>query len=92
MVFIGFYWNGISVTLLWLLTAVVIFVVGVRQRSNPLRMTAITLMGATLLKLLVLDSLRFSTVQKVIAYLVLGVLLLLVSFFYQKFRQQLFEE
>jgi uncharacterized membrane protein len=55
-------------------------------------MTAITLMGVTLLKLLVLDSLTFSTIQKVVAYLVLGVLLLLVSFFYQKFRQQLFGE
>jgi uncharacterized membrane protein len=49
-------------------------------------------MGVTLLKLVVLDSLTFSTIQKVIAYLVLGVLLLLVSYFYQKFKNQLFEE
>lgn len=92
VLFIGFQWSGITVTLLWLLTAVVLFVLGVRRKSNPLRMTGITLMGVTLLKLLVLDSLTFSTIQKVIAYLVLGVLLLLVSFFYQKFRKQLFEE
>lgn len=92
VIFIGFHWSGITVTLLWLLTAVVLFVLGVRQKSNPLRMTGITLMGVTLLKLLVLDSLTFSTIQKVIAYLVLGVLLLLVSFFYQKFKSQLFEE
>lgn len=92
MLFIGFQWSGIMVTLLWLLTAVVLFIFGVRRKSNPLRMTAITLMGVTLLKLVVLDSLMFSTIQKVIAYLVLGVLLLLVSFFYQKYRQQLFEE
>lgn len=92
VLFIGFQWSGITVTLLWLLTAVVLFVLGVRRKSNPLRMTGITLMGITLLKLVVLDSLTFSTIQKVIAYLVLGVLLLLVSFFYQKFRKQLFEE
>jgi uncharacterized membrane protein len=92
MLFIGFQWSGIMVTLLWLLTAVVLFVFGVRQKSNPLRMTGITLMGVTLLKLVVLDSLMFSTIQKVIAYLVLGVLLLLVSFFYQKYRQQSFGE
>ncbi len=92
VLFIGFQWSGITVTLLWLLTAVVLFVLGARRRSNPLRMTGITLIGITLLKLLVLDSLTFSTLQKVIAYLVLGVLLLLVSFFYQKFRKQLFEE
>ncbi|HET7897889.1 MAG TPA: DUF2339 domain-containing protein, partial [Flavisolibacter sp.] len=64
----------------------------VRFRSIPLRMAAIALMGVTLLKLVALDSLTFSTVQKVIAYLVLGVLLLLVSYFYQKFKNQLFEE
>ena len=80
------------VTLLWLLTAVVLFVIGVRWKSIALRLASITLMGITLVKLVLLDSLTFSTVQKVIAYLVLGVLLLLVSYFYQKFRQQLFEE
>ncbi|HEU4903490.1 MAG TPA: DUF2339 domain-containing protein, partial [Flavisolibacter sp.] len=92
VLFIGFQWSGIVVTLLWLLTAVVLFAVGVKLKSIALRMAAITLMGITLLKLLVLDSLTFSTIQKVIAYLVLGVLLLLVSFFYQKFREQLFGE
>ena len=92
VLFIGFQWKGIVVTLLWLLTAVVLFVIGVRWKSIALRLASITLMGITLVKLVLLDSLTFSTVQKVIAYLVLGVLLLLVSYFYQKFRQQLFEE
>jgi uncharacterized membrane protein len=92
VVFIGFQWHGIVVTLLWLLTAVVLFVVGVRYKSIPLRMAAIALMGVTLLKLVALDSLTFSTIQKVIAYLVLGVLLLLISYFYQRFKDQLFGE
>ena len=55
-------------------------------------MMAIVLIGVTLAKLVVFDSLIFTTVQKVIAYLILGVLLLIVSFFYQKFKQKLFEE
>ncbi|GAA4745572.1 DUF2339 domain-containing protein [Flavisolibacter ginsenosidimutans] len=92
VLFIGFQWKGITVTLLWLLTAVVIFVAGVKFKSIPARMAAIALMGFTLLKLVALDSLTFSTLQKVIAYLVLGVLLLVVSFFYQKFKEQLFGE
>lgn len=92
IVFIGFQWKGITVTLLWLLTAVVIFIAGVRLKSVPARMAAIALMGFTLVKLVALDSLTFSTLQKVIAYLVLGVLLLVISFFYQKFREQLFEK
>lgn len=84
VIFIGFQWSGITVTLLWLLTAVLIFIAGVGFKAIPFRMAAITLMGVTLVKLVALDSLTFSTLQKVIAYLVLGVLLLVISFYYQK--------
>ena len=55
-------------------------------------MAGIILIGVTLGKLVALDSLTFTTVQKVIAYLVLGILLLVVSFMYQKFKQQLFSD
>ena len=92
VMFIAFNWDGFTVTLLWLLTAVVVFMIGFRLRSVGIRMAAILLIGVTLAKLLVLDSIVFTTVQKVIAYLVLGILLLVVSFFYQKFRQQLFSD
>ena len=90
--FIGCNWDGFTVTLLWLLCSVIIFLWGAKMKSVPARMAAMLLMGTTLGKLLIFDSLSFSTVEKVIAYLVIGVLLLLVSFFYQKFRQKIFEE
>ena len=80
VVFIAFNWNGVTVTLLWLLTSVIIFSIGVHRKSVTLRLTAILLMGITLLKLVVLDSMSFSPVQKIISYLVLGILLLIVSF------------
>jgi uncharacterized membrane protein len=43
-------------------------------------------------KLLLLDSMTFSAEQKIISYIVLGILLLVVSFFYQKFRAKIFED
>jgi uncharacterized membrane protein len=90
VLFIAFTWDGFTVTLLWLLTAVIVFAIGFRLRSVRARMASMILMGITLAKLLAIDSMVFTTVQKVVAYLVLGILLLVVSFFYQKFRQQLF--
>ena len=90
--YVALNWDGFTVTFLWLLTAVIIFVWGFRVRSVQARMTAMVLIGLTLGKLLVVDSSQFTAIQKVIAYLVLGVLLLVVSFFYQKFRKQLFHE
>lgn len=92
VMFIAFNWDGFTVTFLWLLTAVIVLTWGFKMRSVRARMAGIILIGVTLAKLLIVDSLTFTTVQKVIAYLVLGVLLLIVSFFYQKFRQQLFSD
>ncbi len=92
VIFIGFEWQGILVTLLWLATAVLLFGWGLYVKSNSFRMASIVLMGTTLLKLLIFDSLKFTTIQKVIAYITLGILLLIVSFLYQKFRQQLFQD
>lgn len=92
ILFIAFQWNGVTVTLLWLLVAVIIFIIGAYRKWMPLRLTSIVLLGATLFKLVVFDSLTFTTVQKVISYLILGALLLIISFYYQKFRQQLFKD
>lgn len=92
ILFIATKWEGLTVTLLWLLTAVALFVWGVIKRSSPARMAAIILMGTTLVKLVVIDTLTFTTVQKVISYIVLGILLLVVSFLYQKYRQKIFGE
>lgn len=90
LVFIAFRWEGITVTLLWLLLAVILFSVGFGIKAVWLRLASMILMGITLAKLVLLDSLHFSTVQKIIAYLTLGVLLLVVGFFYQRFKEKLF--
>ena len=92
IVFIAFQWEGLIVTFLWLLIAIVVFGFGVFKRWPSLRMASIILMGATLLKLVAFDSLTFSTVQKVISYIALGILLLVVSYLYQKYRQRLFHD
>jgi uncharacterized membrane protein len=92
ILFIALNWDGLTVTLLWLLTAVVLFIWGVMNRSALVRIASIILMGTTLFKLITIDSITFNTIQKVISYIVLGILLLVVSYFYQRFRKQLFSE
>lgn len=88
-IFIANKWDGITVTFLWLLTAVILFMAGAITKAVWLRLSAIGLMAVTLLKLATFDSLRFTTIQKIIAYITLGILLLVVSFFYQKFKSPL---
>ncbi len=89
--FIGFYWSGLTVTLLWVAVAVVLFVLGIYNHRSWPRLTGILLMSVTLGKLVIFDSSKFTTVQKIIAYLIIGSLLLVLSFLYQKFKQTLFQ-
>jgi uncharacterized membrane protein len=92
LAFIAFQWEGLVVTFLWLLIAIVVFVLGLVKKWKAVRMSSIVLFGLTLFKIVVSDALTFTTVQKVISYVVLGVLLLFVSYFYQRYRQFLFDE
>jgi uncharacterized membrane protein len=86
ILFIGLHWDGLTVTLLWIAVAILLFVWGVYNKRSWPRLAAILLIGITLLKLIFFDSASFSTIQKIIAFIVIGVLLLLFSFYYQKFN------
>ncbi|MCG2617119.1 DUF2339 domain-containing protein [Terrimonas sp. NA20] len=84
LLWISLRWDGLFVTLLWVLVSVLLFAWGIAGRQSWVRLTAVTLIGLTLLKLLVIDSGRFTPLQKIICYIAIGVLLLLFSFYYQR--------
>ncbi|BAV09080.1 Predicted membrane protein [Filimonas lacunae] len=90
--FIVQYWDGVIVTLLWLLLAILLFIAGVRVKASWPRLSAMALLAFTLCKLIIIDSQRFTPLQKTLCYILLGCVLLLVAFFYQKFKQVLFVE
>ncbi|HYK45511.1 MAG TPA: DUF2339 domain-containing protein [Parafilimonas sp.] len=91
VLFVAIEWSGLNITLLWTLISVIVFVLGIITKTTWPRLASIVLLALTLLKLMIIDSLSFTAVQKIIAYLTIGTLLLVISFFYQKFRQMLFE-
>jgi len=84
LLFIVFQWDGLTVTLLWVAVSVLLFAWGMVAQKSWARLASVLLIGITLVKLLVFDSLRFSTIQKISCYIIIGVLLLLLSFYYQK--------
>jgi len=84
--FIGFYWNGFFVTILWVAFSIILFGWGIISHRSWPRLAAILLMIVTLGKLVIFDSSKFTPIQKITAYLIIGVLLLILSFFYQKKR------
>jgi uncharacterized membrane protein len=89
--FIGLYWNGFFVTILWVAFSIVLFGWGIISHRSWPRLAAIFLMIVTLGKLVIFDSSKFSPIQKITAYLIIGALLLVLSFFYQK-KEPRFED
>lgn len=84
--------SGLTITVIWVISAIVLFVTGLWQRIKLLRIASIFLFAITLIKLLFLDNSNFSTLQKIISYLLVGVVLLVISFLYHRYRQVIFED
>lgn len=90
ILFIPIRFEGITVSFLWIVLAVLLFIAGLWLKTRSLRFLSIGLFAITLMKLVALDSLHFSSVEKVITYISIGIVLLVISFLYQKYKGLLF--
>ena len=72
--------------ILWGICAFVMMYIGMTKQYRPLRIIALALMLITLLKLFLFDIRGISEAGKIAAFVSLGVLLLVVSFLYQKLK------
>jgi uncharacterized membrane protein len=78
---------GFSV--LWSLFAVGLILLGVWMRRKIYRISAISLLIATVLKVLAFDTAEVSTPYRILSCLVLGIILMVVSFLYYRFSERL---
>ena len=76
----------ISLSILWGVYALGIITLGIIQKKQHLRMSGISLFGATLLKLFFYDLAHLNTLEKTFVFVSLGVLLLIISFLYNKYK------
>lgn len=63
---------------------------GMRLHLKILRMISLAVFGVVLLKLVIVDLWLLPTVGKIIVFIMLGVILLVLSFLYQKLKKALF--
>ena len=63
---------------------------GMRLHLKILRMISLAVFGLVLLKLVIIDLWLLPTVGKIIVFIMLGVILLVLSFLYQKLKKVLF--
>jgi hypothetical protein len=76
--------GNLSLSILWGIYALALIVLGIAKRQKHLRIMAITLFSITLIKLISIDMARFDTIGKTIVLVSLGILLLIISFLYNK--------
>jgi uncharacterized membrane protein len=78
-------WLGqMTLSVLWSLYAATLAAVGFVRRSSPVRWAALGLFGLTIVKVMMVDIATLQQLYRIIAFLVLGVLLLVVAWGYHK--------
>src|SRR5205823_7670671 len=78
-----------ALSVLWSSFAVAMISVGVWFRRKAYRLSAIVLLFATALKVLAYDTAEVSTPYRILSCLVLGAILVVVSFLYYRFSERL---
>ena len=72
--------------------ALVMVGLGIWKRKKHLRMAAFALFGITLLKVITFDLAHLDTISKTVVFMSLGVLLLIISFLYNKYKNLIGDE
>jgi len=82
----------LSLSVLWALYASLLTGVGIFKRIRGARILGILLLGATVLKVFLVDLSSLQTFYRIISFIVLGLLLLVVSYSYNRFKHFIFGE
>jgi uncharacterized membrane protein len=84
--------HKIGFPILWGVSAFILIAVGLKRKLKVVRIISLVLLLATLLKLFVIDLKGISEGGKIAAFISLGILLLVVSFMYQRLKKLLLED
>jgi uncharacterized membrane protein len=85
-------YTRVGLPIIWGLCSFALMWLGMRHMYRPLRIVSLTLFTITLLKLFLFDIRGLAPGGKIAAFFSLGVLLLIVSFMYQRLRRLIIED
>lgn len=84
--------SKLGLSIIWGIYALIIIALGIWKKKKHLRIGAIALFGLTLVKLFFYDISHLETIAKTIVLVALGLLLLIISFLYNKYKHMIFDE
>jgi uncharacterized membrane protein len=82
----------LGLSILWGIYSLLLIALGIWKKKKYLRIGAISLFGVTLIKLFLYDIKHLDTISKTIVFVLLGILLLIISFLYNKYKHIISEE
>ncbi len=82
----------LGLSILWSVYSLLLVGLGIYKKKKYLRISALVLFGVTLAKLFLYDISNLSTISKTVLLIVLGLLLLIISFLYNKFKDKIGDE
>ncbi len=82
----------LGLSILWGLYSLGLIGLGIWKKKKYLRIAAIILFAITLVKLFTYDISHLDTIPKTVVFVTLGILLLIISFLYNKFKDLIFDE
>ncbi|HEU4497061.1 MAG TPA: DUF2339 domain-containing protein [Flavobacterium sp.] len=84
--------SKLGLSILWGILSLLLISYGIWKNRKHLRILAIALFGITLVKLFLYDIAALNTIRKTIVFVSLGILLLIISFLYNKYKHLLLDD
>jgi len=85
--------NGVralaAISVLWALFASGLMALGFARSNRPARYASFGLFGLTLAKVFLMDMAELRAIHRIVSFLILGLLLVVASFFYSRFRSRI---
>lgn len=82
----------LGLSIVWGIYALFLISMGIAKNKKHLRIGAMVLFGITLIKLFIYDISYLSTISKTIVFVSLGILLLIISFLYNKYKHLIIDD
>jgi len=88
----GPYTYQVSLSVLWAVYASILIGAGIFRRMQSARVFGILLLGITVLKVFLMDLSELQTLYRIFSFIILGLLLLVVAYGYNRFKHLIFGE
>jgi uncharacterized membrane protein len=82
----------LSLSGIWLLYASALFIIGMRRQNRFMRYAALIVVAMVIVKAFFIDLAQLAAIFKILLFILLGLFLLVISYFYQKKKELIQEE